>query len=166
MTAWRSERLRIETLTADEAAAIRAGDRAGRAWAIDYPSDGDRVVSAIIGEAGQHYDEASEIGHYQLRLISDGTAIGGIGFLSAPVDGEVEIGYGLAGSATGQGYATEGVRAVLAQLPQLGVRRVVALTDVDNWASHRVLMRVGFDRTGEVTTDDGVMLRWELDVGD
>jgi RimJ/RimL family protein N-acetyltransferase len=164
VTSLRSERLRIETLTKDEAAAIRSGDRSGRTWAADYPSDGDRIVADVIGEAGDHYDETSEIGVYQVRLISDGTAVGGIGFLSAPFEdeGEAEIGYGLSESARGQGYATEAVRAVLAFVAQHGVRRVVALTDPGNLASHAVLTRVGFARAGEVAGDEGVMLRWDV----
>jgi len=162
MTAMRSERLRIESLTRDEAAAIRADDRRGRAWAVDYPSDGDRIVAGVIGEAGEHYDETSEIGVYQLRLVEDGSAIGGIGFLSAPVDGEAEIGYGLVESARSRGYATEALRAVLHHAAQHDVRSVVALTDIDNRASQAVLQRVGFARDGEVVTEDGVMLRWEL----
>ena len=165
MTALRTERLRIESLTKDEAAAIRSGDRVGRSWAVDYPSDGDMVVAAVIGEAGEHYDETSEIGVYQLRLIEDGSAIGGIGFLSAPVGGEAEIGYGLVESARSRGYATEAVRAVLAHAVQHDVRRVVALTDPDNLASQAVLQRVGFARDGEIVSDDGVMLSWEIALG-
>jgi RimJ/RimL family protein N-acetyltransferase len=162
--AWRSDRLRIETLTRDEATAIRADDRAGRVWAHDYPSLGDRVVAGVILEAGEHYDEESSIGLYQVRLASDGTAIGGIGFLSAPVEGEVEIGYGLAESAQHLGYATEALRAVLSEVAAYDVRRVVALTDPDNAASHAVLVRNGFVRAGEEPTDDGLMLRWETDI--
>ena len=166
MTALRSERLRIETLTQDEAAAIRSDDRTGRAWAPDYPSDGDRIVAGVIGEAGAAYDESSPIGVYQLRLVADGTAVGGVGFLSAPLDGEAEIGYGLAPSATHQGYATEAVRAVLVHAAHHDVRRVVAMTDPDNVASHAVLRRVGFERDGEISSDDGVLLRWTIPVAE
>jgi RimJ/RimL family protein N-acetyltransferase len=164
VTSLRSERLRIETLTRNEALAIRADDRSGRTWAPDYPSDGDRVVAGVILEAGEHYNESAPLGVYQVRLAEDGSAIGGIGFLSAPVDGEAEIGYGLAESGQHQGYATEAVRTVLAHAAGQGVVRVVALTDPDNVASHAVLRRTGFVHNGEVSSDEGVMLRWEIDV--
>lgn len=156
-----TERLLLETLTADEAAAIRAGDRAGRCWADDYPTDGDAVVAGIIGEAGDAYDEEAELGVLQIRLASSGEAVGGVGFLSgADADGIAEIGYGIAESVRGQGIATEAVAAVLGWAAGSGITAVEAVTDPENRPSHRVLERCGFERAGECVTDDGRMLRW------
>ena len=53
----RTERLLLERLTMDEARAVVALDRHGRAWAADYPTEGDLVVAGIACEAGEHYDE-------------------------------------------------------------------------------------------------------------
>jgi RimJ/RimL family protein N-acetyltransferase len=156
-----TERLILETLTADEAAAIREGDRRGRAWADDYPTDGDVVVAGIVGEAAAHYDEQAPIGVMQVRLGSSGEAIGGVGFISAPdADGVVEIGYGLAESVRGQGLATEAVSAMIGWVAGIGVTAVEAFTTPDNLPSQRVLHRCGFDQVGETTTDEGPMLRW------
>jgi RimJ/RimL family protein N-acetyltransferase len=156
-----TERLVLETLTADEAAAIRDGDRHGRCWADDYPTDGDAVVAAVIGEAGSAYDEEAELGVLQIRLAATGEAVGGVGFISgADRDGVAEIGYGIAESVRGQGLATEAVAAVLGWVAGSGVAAVEALTDPANTASHRVLERCGFERAGECVTDDGTMLRW------
>jgi RimJ/RimL family protein N-acetyltransferase len=55
---------------------------------------------------------------------------------------------------------TEAVQLVLAHAFGHGVRAVVALTTPDNLPSHRVLQRCGFDRDGEVETEDGRLLRW------
>jgi RimJ/RimL family protein N-acetyltransferase len=156
-----TERLVLETLTADEAAAIRSGDRTGRCWALDYPTDGDALVAAVIGEAGDAYDEEADIGVLQVRRAATGEAIGGVGFLSgADEDGIAEIGYGFAESVRGQGLATEAVAAVLGWVAGSGVAAVEALTEPANTASHRVLERCGFQRAGERVTDDGTMLRW------
>ena len=46
MTLVVTERLTLTTLTVAEAAAIVAGDRAGRPWVDDYPTEGDVVVAA------------------------------------------------------------------------------------------------------------------------
>lgn len=166
MTRLETERLHLVTLTADEAAAIRAGDRAGRVWADDYPSDGDAVVAAVIGEAGEHYDENAPLGVLQVVLRDTGLAVGGIGFLHAvDDDGEAEVGYGLVPSACGQGYATEALAAVLELARERGVRRVVALTDVDNEPSQRVLARCGFLASGREAGTDGEMLRWARSTG-
>jgi RimJ/RimL family protein N-acetyltransferase len=58
--------------------------------------------------------------------------------------GEVELGYRLRKSAWGQGYATEGSRALIrAGFTQFGVQRVVAETMAVNLASRRVLEKAG-----------------------
>jgi ribosomal-protein-alanine N-acetyltransferase len=160
MPSLRTERLLLETLSRDEVAAICDGRRDGRAWAPDYPTDGDLVVAAVIAEAGQYYAETAVLGVYQLREAATGDAIGGIGFLSAPRDGEAEVGYGIAESVRGQGLATEALQAVVQLAHGEGVERVVALTDPSNTPSHRVLERTGFLRDGVEQSDEGEMWRW------
>lgn len=167
MTLLRTPRLLLETLSDDEAAAVRSGDRDGRAWADDYPTEGDVLVAGVVLEAGEHRDPSGPLGVFQVRLREGGDAVGGIGFLSAPTaDGEAEVGYGLAESVRGRGLATEALRAVCAHAAEHGVRVVLALTDPDNVASQRVLEHVGFVRD-EVPeqTESGPMLRWTLPVG-
>ena len=164
----RTERLLLERLTIDEARAVVALDRHGRAWAADYPTEGDLVVAGIACEAGEHYDETGEFGVYQVRLADTGVAVGGIGFIHPPEAGEVEVGYGLAESARGRGLATEALRAMTALAAQHGVALMVAVTSMDNVASQRVLERAGFTRLpGTIQDDeDGPMLRWELPLSD
>jgi RimJ/RimL family protein N-acetyltransferase len=158
-----TDRLVLGTLSRDEAAAIRAGDRRGRAWADDYPSEGDVVVAQVVGEAGEHYDESAVYGPLQVRATSTGLAVGGIGFLSAPdPDGFAEIGYGLVPSARGLGYATEAVSAVLLWAATTGLAAIEAMTQPDNLASQRVLARCGFAFVDLVDggTEDGPLQRW------
>ena len=57
---------------------------------------------------------------------------------------EVELGYRLRKAAWGQGYATEGSRALIHKgFTELGVHRVVAETMVVNAASRRVMEKAG-----------------------
>lgn len=154
-------RLVLETLTRDEAAAIRSADRTGRCWAADYPTEGDGVVAAVVGEAGEDYDEAAVLGPLQVRLGSTGEAVGGVGFLSAPdQDGVAEVGYGLTVSAQGNGYATEALSAVIGWAAAHSVVAVEAMTAPDNVDSHRVLERCRFEQVGEIDSDEGRLLRW------
>lgn len=164
MTSIRTERLQLDTLTLDEATAICHGDRSGRRWVEDYPTEGDVVVASIALEAAEHYDESAAFGVLQMRWAATGEAIGGIGFLSAPAeDGSAEIGYGLAESFRRRGLATEAVRAVCAWAADQDVRSIVALTALDNGASQSVLVACGFLPGDTVDGgDDGPMLRWEL----
>jgi RimJ/RimL family protein N-acetyltransferase len=57
---------------------------------------------------------------------------------------DIELGYWIARSQWGQGYATEAVRAVLRLAEALGHRRIVDGHFADNPASGRVLTKAGF----------------------
>ena len=62
---------------------------------------------------------------------------------------EVEVGYRLCQTAWGQGFATEGARALVRYgLVELGLDRVVGLTHPDNEPSKRVLMKAGLQPAG------------------
>lgn len=70
-----------------------------------------------------------------------------------PLEGgpEVEVGYVLARSSWGNGYATEAGRAALRiGLGEMGLDRIVAVVHVDNVASQRVIDRLGmrYERDG------------------
>lgn len=73
--------------------------------------------------------------------------IGGCGLGEAP-DGGTELGYWIARTHWGRGYATEAGRAVLEIASTLGIRHLVAGHFVDNPASGRVLAKLGFRATG------------------
>lgn len=66
-------------------------------------------------------------------------------------EGEIELGYWIARKFWGQGYATEAALAVLEIARLCGHRDIVAGHFLDNPASGRVLEKVGFVATGEVS---------------
>jgi len=77
--------------------------------------------------------------------------IGCVG-LHAEAQDRYELGYWLTPDAWGRGYATEAARAVLAAGRwSLGVRRIEAGHYIDNPASGRVLRKLGFSPTGEIS---------------
>ena len=166
-------RLTLTPYSADEWAAVAVADRRGRSWAVDYPTDGD-VLLAQLGLLGRAPAPtgAAPWGPLQIRERVTGIAIGGAGFKGPPDgDGCVEVGYGLAPSAQGKGYASEAVRALcemalasrepdrdgLAVPP--GPTAVIAETHPGNVASERVLERCGFVVTSR--TDGMTSWRWE-----
>lgn len=64
-----------------------------------------------------------------------------------PLAGEVEIGWRLARSAWGAGYATEAARALLDHgFKHLGIPEIVAFTAISNARSRAVMERLGFER--------------------
>ena len=78
---------------------------------------------------------------------SNGEVIGYCGLLDKEVEGraEVELVYVFAPAAWGKGYATEMALALREHATRsLGLRRLIALIDLENEASARVAERVGF----------------------
>ena len=74
-------------------------------------------------------------------------------FFCPDIDGqsEVEIGYRLARSAWGRGYATEAAKAVRDfALTTLGIQRLIAMIDPSNIASIRVAEKIGMKYEKEV----------------
>jgi RimJ/RimL family protein N-acetyltransferase len=67
--------------------------------------------------------------------------------LEHPLAGEVEIGWRLARSAWGAGYATEAARALLNHgFERLGLPEIIAFTAVSNVRSRGVMERLAFER--------------------
>lgn len=136
------------------AAAVAAGGDAGPAlaalglsaapgWPHEDSADALRP-HAEHGDAGATAD---------VWLVVDGDLVVGDCGLAGQVDerGEVEISYGLAPGARGQGLGTEAVAVLCAWLEQQpDVRRVVAEVEVGNAASQRLLARLGFTPTPAV----------------
>lgn len=75
--------------------------------------------------------------------------IGTVGFDRR--EGGLDMGYWIARDHWGRGYATEAGRAALEVVRALGHRRVQAGHYVDNPASGRVLRKLGFRETGEIS---------------
>jgi RimJ/RimL family protein N-acetyltransferase len=115
-------------------------------WAADYPFEGDLAGLGAFLAASERAGEQRPFGYYRISLRASGQAVGGIGFKGAPVDGVVEVGYGLAPSARGQGLAAEALTALVATAAGHGVVLVRADTVPANLASIRTLEHAGFTR--------------------
>jgi RimJ/RimL family protein N-acetyltransferase len=145
MTDVRTSRLELHAIDVAEAERIVAR-RPGPsdAWADDFPFAGDIVAVEGFLRATASHGEQQPFGYYRITRLVDGLAVGGIGFKDRPAGGCAEIGYGLAPSARGQGYAAEAVIALLKIAVEHGLSRVVADTTVDNVASQHTLIGAGF----------------------
>lgn len=149
MTDLQTPRLSLHAIDTAEGERIVARRAAAEdAWAEDFPFDGDVIgVTAFLRATAAHGDQRP-FGCYRITRTADGKAIGGIGFKGQPNNGCVEVGYGLAPSARGNGYAAEALAALLNAAADHGLSRVVADTDKSNLASQRTLQRAGFHQVG------------------
>ena len=136
-------RLRLESISPELAARIVSGESTKQDfWHAEYPlaDELDPLRSLAV-------DATPDLVFtmYMIRRVSDGLAIGGLGFFGAPdASGCVEIGYGLVPDARGAGFATEAVRAALQVAADHGATAVTAETEIGNRASQRVLLNAGF----------------------
>jgi RimJ/RimL family protein N-acetyltransferase len=150
----------VDTVRGFLASSYRYAGRTNEAIAMEEKVVADRERLRARAARG----EQRPFGPYRITSLADGRAVGVIGFKGQPDGGCVEIGYGLAPSARGHGYAAEAVVALLAMAADLGLSRAIADTTLDNVASQRTLTRAGFRLAGM----DGELLYYEalLDTGD
>jgi RimJ/RimL family protein N-acetyltransferase len=102
----------------------------------------DEVLPAFLG----YYQRYEGFGFWAAIEKATGEFLGWFHFRPRPDadPGEVELGYRLRKSAWGQGYATEGSRALIRKgFTEHGVQRVVAEAMVVNQASWRVMEKAG-----------------------
>jgi RimJ/RimL family protein N-acetyltransferase len=100
---------------------------------------------------------------YTLVRAEDGAPVGQCAFKSPPMDGVVEIAYGVAPEFEGRGYATQAAQALVRiAFENSEVQAVIAHTSENTNASSRVLLKAGFRSIGQVTDpEDGVVWRWK-----
>lgn len=79
---------------------------------------------------------------------TDRVVVGSVDFKNTPNNnGEVEIGYGLGKDFEHNGYMTEAVKAMCEfAATQSEISNVIAETDLDGFASQRILTRCGFKK--------------------
>jgi len=111
--------------------------------------DGEECWRRIMGMAG-HWDLLG-YGTWAIEDRASGVLIGAIGYSDKkrppehPASGAPEMGWSLAASAHGKGFASEALRAALAWgRAHFGPARVVAVISDDNAASSRLAERHGF----------------------
>lgn len=110
---------------------------------------------------------ARELGWWAPLLFverEENLVIGMGGYKGPPIGGSVEVGYVVAPSHRGLGFATEALAGlVAAAFKQRRVERVIAHTIPSPGPSPRVLEKCGFARKGDgLDPHHGIVWRWEL----
>ena len=146
-----TERLCLRQLRPEEARDLLRGRADPELpWAAGYPIQGTLIAVEAFVRAVDGGAPLGPYGVYQLVRTADRTVVGDIGFHGPPsAQGAVTVGYGLATSARGRGYATEALRALVGwALDRPEVVRVDADTTHANVASQRVMERAGMRLVG------------------
>lgn len=160
---FRTARLLVRAATVGDAAAL-AGYRNDpetaryQSWAMPYG-----IADALELIAGQAGSDGPPVDDWLQLALDDGhgALIGDVGVHLLDDGRTAEIGYTLAPAARGVGLATEAVGGVVDRLFELtGVHRIEATIDPDNYASARVLERLGFRYEGRAVQAVQVRGQW------
>lgn len=85
---------------------------------------------------------------FLIRRARDGRFVGACGFKAAPEEGRVEVGYGVAPEARGEGAATAALRALMQRAFEAGAQAVLAEVEPHNHASLAVVRKAGLRWVG------------------
>lgn len=129
------------------------GDLDAMRWVGDgaalTPDDASRWLEVTYANYA-----ARGYGMYALESAATGEVIGFMGIVHPGGQAEPEVKYALAREQWGAGLATEALMALLEYASAvLGLTHLIATTAPENAASHRVLLKCGFER-GELREDE------------
>jgi RimJ/RimL family protein N-acetyltransferase len=144
-------RLALRPFTADDVDALFELDSDPRVMRfINGGTPGTREGAELaIGRILRRYAEHPGTGVWHVTRKDDGRFAGWISLKHAGDSPDIEVGYRLMHHAWGQGFATELARAMLRRgFDDLGLERIIGVTDGGNVASQRVLAKIGMRDEG------------------
>lgn len=120
------------------------------------------AMKGLYKESVKNKDRYCWYTNWQIVLKSENKAIGSACFMKCPDEnGEVEIGYGINSTYQNNGYMTEAAQAICEwAISQHDVSIIIAETEKDNIASHRVLKKCGMEKYKE--TDERIWWRMKV----
>ena len=132
---------------ADDLFAVHSDPRVMRYWSHAPWTDREQAVARIAQLA---HDRANAEFYTWANTLADDRLIGTVSLFAVNRNQRRgEIGYALAASAWGHGYATEGLSLAIAHaFGTIGLERLEADIDPRNDASARALERLGFVKEG------------------
>ena len=153
-----TQRLRLEPFALEHASALNAINN--EPAVMEFLSEGvPETMERTRESIGRVRDAWKALGYSWWAIIEMSSAqiIGAAcaQHVARNPEAEIEIGWRLATSATGKGYATEaGKAAARYAFDFIGVDTVVAVAHPDNISSHKVMQRIGMTFRGIETHYD------------
>ena len=118
-----------------------------QSWSADYSRTD--ATALIDSQATQTFAVPDRWYQLAIDVTETGQHVGDLAFHLFDEGRQGELGFTIAGVHQGKGYATEAVTLLLDHVfSQMGVSRVIALTDGENGSAGRRLDRLGFRREG------------------
>ena len=126
---------------------------------------GDRNIHTV-GDARDFIEkrlipayEEFGFGFYLTAIKETGESVGMCGLVKRDFLDDVDIGYAFLPNARGKGFAFEAADAVMRYgMDELGISRIVAITDVENGRSTHLLGKLGLHLQGTITHPDNTIV--------
>ena len=145
--------------------AYRSAEQVARfqGWDAPYPREaGEQFVRDMMN---QHPDTPGEWFQFAVVLRATGQLIGDCAAVPRADDpSQCEIGFTIAPSYQGRGYATEAARLLVGYLFARGKHRITACCDARNAASAAVLERLAMRREGHLRQSTWAKGEWTDDL--
>jgi aminoglycoside 6'-N-acetyltransferase len=153
-----SQRLTIRRFKADDAAAFaayRSDPHVARYQAWEAPYSIERAIRFIESLEGASPGVPGSWFQFAVALNPTDLLIGDCGLCPTRRDpSHAELGFTFAKAYQGKGYASEAVRRLMEYaFTSLALRRVFAITQIQNSAANRLLKRIGFEWKGHFTEE-------------
>lgn len=148
-----SDRLRLRRFTANDLDLLASllGD-ATVARHLGGPRDRAGTEQTLRTRALDYYERFPGLGMWMTEERATGRAVGFHVLNHVQGEADIQVGYALFQDAWGRGYATEmAVRLMRYGFDDMALPQIVAITNLDNVASQRVLEKAGLVRRGERT---------------
>jgi ribosomal-protein-alanine N-acetyltransferase len=142
-----TDRVRLILFSREDVGDMLAGRRQDR-WHPEYPQPTD-VDAAAMRKASGAWGAR--------HVVVDLRAVGSIGCVGAPVDGEVELAVSVVPSLRRRGIAREALGLVLRELDGLAVTARASVRP-ENVAAMKLLAGLGFTELREATGDGHLVL--------
>jgi RimJ/RimL family protein N-acetyltransferase len=145
---------------------IRADPQVGRWLGYPDPAKTAETIAAFVANWGR-----DGFGMWAVEVKQSGEFIGRVGLIHhddwTMSAHDAEIGWTLARSAWGNGYATEAARAVLEWARARGApRQIISITRPDNVRSRAVMERLGLVHIGQTHWRGYDQVWYALDLGE
>lgn len=110
----------------------------------------NEAIQASLDRVIARYQEWKGYGFWAAERKDNGEFVGWFALKPLPGTDEIEVGYRLRRDQWKQGFATEGTKKLIARgFEELNLNKIVAIANIPNLASHRVLEKSGLRYIGD-----------------
>jgi ribosomal-protein-alanine N-acetyltransferase len=115
----------------------------------------------FLGENISFYDKHPQMGRWAVEEKTSVKFVGSFAIIFIPNSDKIQLGYSLKKEEWGKGYATELTRAGLHYVFQeMKLPLIYAVTEKDNIASQRVLLKAGFNEESRYMEENKELIRF------